>query len=479
MTLYGIPADYFRLLSLKEVEAIHKASLRVLEEAGYLVEHDRALELLAEAGCQVDFKTKNVKVPQALLMDTVKKAPARIKLCGRDPQNDLVIEPNTIFFSNGGTAIKIYDFATGERRDTTLEDVATIARMVDALDNIHMIHLPCYPHDCDKEEVDVNRYFNAINNSTKHIMGGVYKHPGKVIKLAQKIAGGEEALRERPFISMICCGISPLRMEYNYIDFMFEIVNAGIPLVTSNCPISGLTAPMTLAGHLVQINAEALFGVFFAQILKSGTPVFYSVVPTIADMRTTGFLFGAIENGIMNAACSQLATFYNLPLYSTGGISEAKIADAQAGYEKAMGTLLATLAGGQLIHNTAGLLDGSITFSLEQLVIDNEINGMALRAAQGIEVNEETMAEEVIKSVGSHGNYLSQMHTVKHMRSETFFPRLANRMSYSDWVKEGSKDIAQKAHDVAAELLQNHQPTRVPSEIVKELQKEFPELRVC
>jgi len=174
------------------------------------------------------------------------------------------------------------------------------------------------------------------------------------------------------------------------VNFMFDAAEAGVPVVTSVAPISGLTAPMTLAGQLAQLNAEALSGVLLLQAIKEGSPVFYSVVPTIADMRSMGFLFGSVESGIMNAACAQLAAFYNLPMYSTGGVSEAKHGDAQAGYEKAMGSLMPALAGAQLVHDAAGLLEGSITFSLEQLIIDDEINGMALRAARGIEVNEDT-----------------------------------------------------------------------------------------
>ncbi|KUO53324.1 MAG: hypothetical protein APF76_08755 [Desulfitibacter sp. BRH_c19] len=479
MTFYGYPSGFYKPLSLKEVEKIHNTSLRILEEVGFMVDNKRALVVLEKIGCKVDYLNKIVRVEPDVLMRTIKKAPARITLYGRDEKNNLVIEANRTYYSNGGTAIKTIDVETGERRDSTLEDISQICKLIDYLNNIHMIMLPVYPGGIETNEVDVNRFFNALNNSTKHVMGGIYHEDGAkdVIKMAQILAGGEEEFRKRPILTFITCLLSPLKMEHNYVNFMFDAADAGVPVVTSVCPISGLTAPMTLAGQLAQLNAEALSGILLLQAINNGTPVFYSVVPTIADMRSMGFLFGAVESGIMNAACAQLASYYNIPMYSTGGVSESKVGDAQSGYEKAMGSLMPALAGAQLIHDAAGLLEGSICFSLEQLVIDDEINGMALRATRGIEVNDDTLAYETIKSVGPGGNYLAQGHTVKHMRTETFFPKVANRNIYTDWVKDGSKNSWQRANEIAREALANHQVQPFESEKILHVKSEFPYLR--
>ncbi|MDW7675530.1 MAG: trimethylamine methyltransferase family protein [Bacillota bacterium] len=480
MTFYGVASGYYKPLSVKEVESIHQTSLRILAEVGFMVENDRALQVLSEIGCTVDNNRKIVKVEPDLLMRTIKQAPARITLYGREEKNTLVIEANRTYYSNGGTAIKTIDLETGERRDSNLEDVGQICKVIDALEHTHMIMLPIYPAEHTPDEVDVNRFFTALNNSTKHVMGGLYGPEGakNVIKMAQIIAGGEDALRRKPILTFITCLLSPLKMEHNYVNFMFDAAEAGIPVITSVCPISGLTAPMTLAGHLAQLNAEALSGILLLQAIKPGTPVFYSVVPTIADMRSMSFLFGSVESGIMNAACAQLASYYNMPMYSTGGVSEAKTGDAQAGYEKAISSLMPALAGAQLIHDAAGLLEGSIVFSLEQLIIDDEINGMALRSARGIEVNEDTLAFETIKNVGPGGNYLAETHTVKHMRSETFFPKVANRSIYADWVNDGAKTSWDRANDLAKDILANHYVEPFKYEIIADLIKEFPRLRV-
>jgi trimethylamine--corrinoid protein Co-methyltransferase len=479
MTFYGAASGFYRPLSIKEVEWIHSTSLDILSEVGFMVENNKALNVLDDVGCKVDFDKKIVKIPPDLLMKMIKKAPARITLHGREEKNNLVIEANRTYYSSGGTAIKTYDLNTGQRRDSKLEDIAQISKIVDALDNIHLLMLPIYPGDIEVDDVDINRFFHALNNTTKHVMGGIYTQKGAkdVIKMAQMIVGGEEELRKKPLVTFITCLLSPLKMEHNYVDFMFDAAEAGVPVITSVCPISGLTAPMTLAGQLAQINAEALSGVFLLQAIKSGTPVFYSVVPTIADMRSMGFIFGAVESGLMNAACAQLAAYYNLPMYSTGGVSEAKIGDAQAGYEKAMGNIMPALAGAQLIHNSAGLLEGSICFSLEQLIIDDEINGMSLRAVQGIEVNSDTLAFDTIRKVGPGGNYLAQEHTINYMRKETFFPNVADRSNYIDWVKTGKKTTWDRANEIAKKLLQSHLVPSIDPQLVEQIKSEFPNIK--
>lgn len=478
MSIYGHSSGYYRPLSVKEVERIHNTSLKILEEVGFMVDNQFALELLRDFGCEVDFDSKIVRVDRNLLLRTIKKAPARIGLCGRNEDNEVFIEANKTFYSNGGTAVKMMDLDDGQRRDAVLMDLAQISKIIDVLNNIHVVHLPIYPHDVSHEDVDIHRFFNALNNNTKHIMGGVYTLEGarNVIRIAE-IINGEASLAEKPLVSFITCLISPLKIEHNYVRIMYEAAQAGVPVVTSVCSIAGLTTPITLAGQIAQLNAEALSGVFLLQVFKAGTPVFYSVVPTIADMRSMQFLFGAVESGLMNAALAQLATFYNLPMYSTGGVTDSKSSDIQAGFEKGMGSLMPSLAGAQLIHNSAGLLDGSMVFSLEELIIDDEINGMALRATRSIEVEEDTLAFETIREVGPGGNFVTHPHTFRHMRTENFEPRVAERSSYAGWLEKGSWTSTGKANNLAKEILEAHQPIPIEKEKLERIAAEFPGLR--
>ena len=301
------------------------------------MDNKRALTLFQEKGARVDFDNKLVKVSENWVVDLLKKAPARIILYGREDKHNLTVEANHTFFGTGGTALNIYDRFSGERRPTTMQDVADIARLTDALENIDWYTLPVYPTELDKVEVDINRFYAGLKNTSKHVMGGIYgSHGGarEVIRLAQVIAGGAEELRKRPIISVICSTISPLTLEANYVDFYFDLVEAGVPIAPSCTPIAGATSPVTLAGTLAQINAEAICGILMAQVIEEGAPVFYSTVPTTANMKTMDFLFGAVERH--HECCLRPTGFLLQPSHVCNRRrTESKIFDVQNGYENA------------------------------------------------------------------------------------------------------------------------------------------------
>lgn len=469
----------YRPLSNHDIENIHKASMQVLATAGFRVENRKAIELFHQAGATVDFNNNIVRASEQWIMEYLKKAPARVILYGLDQENNLMVEANRVYFGTGGTALNIYDWQTGQRRPTKTEDIGTIARLVDSLPNIHWYCLPVYPNERTKVEADVVRFYHGLRNTGKHVMGGIYGSANgakNVIKLAQMIAGGKEELRKKPIVSVICSTISPLKLETHYVDFIFDLVEAGIPIATSCAPIAGATSPITLAGTVVQINAEAICGILLTQVIKEGAPVLYSTVPTTADMRTMDFLFGPVENGIMNAACAQMASYYNLPMYSTGGVTESKLFDVQNGAEKCMNNLLPAMAGAQLIHNAAGLIDSSMTVALEQYVMDDEIIGMALRVLDGIRVNTETLAVDEICAAGPGGNYLASEHTVRNMRKELFMPKTAVRSNYANWVRNGSEGAVDQAREIALMIISDHKKLYVHEALEKEIIDNFPEL---
>ncbi len=478
---YGRYSVYYRPLSTNDIEAIHKTSMLILEKTGFTVDNRRALELFAEHGAGVDFEKKIVRVKEEWAMEYLKKAPARVILYGREEKHNLAVEADRTFFGTGGTALNIYDRKTGKRRPTVLSDLAEVAFLIDTLDHIHWYLLPIYPTELAKEDVDINRYYAGIKNTSKHIMGGIYGgHRGAqdLIQLAQTIAGGASRLKERPLISVICCTISPLKLESKYVDYIFDLVEAGIPIATSCTPIAGATSPVTLAGTLAQINAEAICGILLAQVIKEGAPVLYSVVPTTANMKSMEFLFGAVENGIMNAACAQLAAYYKLPQYSTGGVTESKVFDVQNGYEKCLNNLLPGMAGAQLIHNAAGQIDSSMTVAFEQYILDNEILGAIERVLKGITVTPETLAAELIQKVGPGGHFLAQSHTLEHMRRELYMPPAAVRQNYTAWDKGGRKNMVDKAREKIEQVFSEHRPLPLPDGLEKELKAQFPNL-VC
>ena len=248
---------------------------------------------------------------------------------------------------------------------------------------------------------------------------------------------------------------------------------------TTKCDmkLAGATSPCTLAGTVVTNNIETLTGVILAQLVNPGTPVIYGSVATSMDMKSGSYLAGSIESGLINAGLAQMAQYYRIPFYATAGMSDSKLPDCQAGYEKAATTMLAVLAGANYIHDAAGILEFCTTASYEQMVIDNEIIGICLRAARGIEVDEDKLAEEVIRRVGPGGNFIAEDHTIRHFRSEFFYPTVADRQLRTAWEKSGSLDTQERARRMARELLETHVPLPLPQEAVAKVLQEFKDIK--
>ncbi len=472
----GLVGGQYKPLTEEGVEKIHKASMKVFEDTGVEVNDERALKAFHDAGAEVDFKRKIVRASENWIMDKIKTAPSKITLYGREDKHNMELDGHKVYIGTGGTATNVLDIDTGERRPSTLIDVQKAARLVDALENIHYFVISCFPNELEKKNVDVNRFYAAIRNTTKHVMGGVYTKEGvqNIAKYATMIAGSREALLKKPFVSYITCVMSPLVMDKDYTDLMITAIETGLPMATPTAPMAGSTSPGTLAGTLVQMNVEALSGVLLTQILDPGHPVLYSCVPTTTDLRTGAFCFGSIEMGMMNAACSQISRFYNLPNYTTAGVNEAKIPDIQSGYESMATTLLNALAGCNYIHDAAGLIESGMSISYEQYVIDNDILGMCMRAVRGIEVNDETLAVDVINQVGPAGNYLSHDHTVMNMKKEFFYNKVSDRSTRSRWELNGKIDAREKATRMAKEILTTHKPLFVDKEVEKEILSTIP-----
>ncbi|MFC1893452.1 trimethylamine methyltransferase family protein, partial [Chloroflexota bacterium] len=381
---------------------------------------------------------------------------------------------NRVYAGTGGTALYIYEPDTRKKRPATLEDLKRIAKLVDHLDNIHLFMLPTYPNELPVEQVDINRFFTGLDNTTKHIMGGVYTLDGvlQVIRMAEIVAGSAEALRQRSLISMITCSISPLKIDGNYGDLVIAIAKSGIPLVCPAEPLCGATSPITLAGNLAIQTTDSLIGVMLTQIVNPGTPVIFGSVATNTDLRNLNYLAGSVEMGLLNAAGAQMAQFYQLPFYATGGMTDSKVLDAQSGYESAITSLLCALAGANYIHDAAGLMEFAMTMCYEKLVIDNEILGMVLRAVEGIRVDEDTLAFDLIKEVGPGGNFVSAKHTRHFMRSEHYQPSLSDRSSREEWEAKGGKSAWERAAVKVKEILDTPNYS-LPADVRKQVLSEI------
>ena len=479
----GLVGGQYKPLTQDNIGRIHETSLRVLEEVGVRVDSDEAREIFAFAGATLDSADGRVKVKPRAVEEALRDVPSRVRLCGRKDMHDLVASGRRSYFGTGGAATKVIDLDTGECRHSRLADIADFARLAEELPNIHFFVRPCTARDVPPDALAVNEFYAALANTTKHVMGGAYSPEGvkQVTTMARMIAGSERALRERPLITFIVGWMnSPLSFGSEGTQTLIEAVKSDVPVVLSSAPMAGSTSPITLAGTLVQLHAEELAGLVFTQIVRPGAPVIYGGIPSMADMRHLRYIGGGVEFGMMNAAIAQLSHYIKVPNYNSAGITEAKIPDIQAVYEKSFAILQCALSGSNCIHHAAGMLESLLTISHEQLIIDNEIIGMAIRAIRGIEVDEDRLAFEAIRESVAEGNYLSSDHTIRFMRDEFFEPMLADRNAREQWEEIGMNDLREKAREKAREMLRDRPvlPDAVSQQADKEIRRELGALLV-
>ncbi|MCK4273624.1 MAG: trimethylamine methyltransferase family protein [Dehalococcoidales bacterium] len=470
----GLEGGSYKPLTPEDISRINETVLRIIEEIGCEVNSNTALVALEKAGANVDRENHRVRLSRERALELISKAPSEVTLCGRDEKNDIHLGGSRVYTGTGGTALYIYEPDTGERRQATLEDLKNIARLVEKLDNIHLFLLPTYPNELPLKQVDVNRFFTGLDNTTKHIMGGTYTAEGtqQVIRMAELIAGSPEALRERPIISIITCVISPFIIDAKYGDMIVAVAESGIPVVCPAEPLCGATSPVTLAANLAVQTVDSLMGVILTQAVNPSTPVIFGSVATNTDLRDLKYIAGSVEMGLLNAAGAQMAQFYKLPYYATGGMTDSKTLDSQSGYETAITNLLCALSGSNFIHDSAGLMEFALTACYEKYVIDNEILGMVMRAVDGIRVDDETLAYDLIKKVGPGGNFVTARHTRHFMRKEHYQPTLSDRNSREKWEERGKKTTWEKAAETVQSILKSPAaglPDEVRSRVLSEI----------
>jgi len=455
-------------LSKDELEAIHNASLEVLENTGIKVMSKKALDILKEAGAKVDYEKKLATIPRYVVEEALKRAPKTIKYCARNPKYDFVLnKQETHFCAHGGPPF-IRDWKTGERRYSTSEDIARCTVIADYLDHVHII----WPLGAGMDVPAPMRYivdmYTVLKNTGKHFEGDSTsaKEAQYQIEIAAAIVGGKEELRERPIFSMIICIISPLRYDKGMTEASIELAKAGIPVVLYPMPMAGLAGPATLAGTIVVNNAEVLGGLVILEFASPGAPVVYAAGIGTVDFKT-GAKIHSPESGLMHLALNQLAHYYDLPSEVGASSSTSKLLDAQAGYEKAVSLIANILTVPDIILDLGGLEGGRIT-SPEALIIDNEIIDYALRFTQGLEVNDATLAVDVIHKVGPGGTYLGEKHTVEHFR-ERWMSRLSDVSSFETWEKKGSKSMDEVAKEKIKEILATHKPEPIPEDVEREI----------
>ena len=462
----------FEVLSQDEVERIHAASMEILADVGIKVNYKKAREIFREAGAEVDEETLAVKLPEKLVGWAVDQAPKQFSLFGIDAEFRLDIGPDQAkpVFAGLGTPTRIIDLDDGAVRMATRQDVVDHIILINACENIHNSQMDIWPDDILMTTIHSEAIWAWAHNSRKPYGMGCYGYlpTWDMMRMMAIAVGGKQELQKRPRFFAICSVVSPPQMDQAQAEGLLICAEYGQPVTRAPEAIAGTTAPVTLAGLVAQENAAILAHITLAQIFRPGAPVLYGTVSTTANMHYGTIALGSPETGLITAASAQMARYYGLPIRSVGGATDSKREDLQAGFER-MGTLLPAVLAGVNLITCAGTLDSTLLESHALLMLDDEICGAALRLARGIEVNEESLALDLIKRVGYSGNYLKVKETKKLFRKELFIPTMFSREPHEAWVDEGSKLAIDHARERALDVLAKHQPYEIDPAIEKEL----------
>ena len=436
-----------------------------------MIQSDNALKLVADAGADVDATRRIARIPQHLAKEALVKAPSTIRLYSRDGKHDLLLEGNRVHYDPGSAALYLLDSRTNEIRRPVSQDLADFVRLTDGLEHIQAQSTALVVSDVPDAIVDRYRLYIVLKNSPKTIVTGTFSVDGlyDMKDMLAAVVGSEKELARRPMAIFDLCPSAPLKWGNFIVQNLMDCAKYGIPAEILPMPQLGATGPVTLAGSLVQFNAEFLSGLVISQLANPGAPVIYGGSPRTFDMRYLTARLGAIETVMLGCAYAQMGKFYGLPTHMYLGLSDTKVVDAQAGFESATGIILGALAGINVISGP-GMLYFENCLSYEKLVIDDTICGMAERLVRGIDVNDETLALEAIRRVGAGGHFLADKHTIEWFKKELFIPsELVDRQDLKLWKEQGSKDTFKRAKEVAQKIIRDHKPEPLPPDIEKKL----------
>lgn len=474
----GLEGGRYQPLTEAEVHRINEAALSVLERTGVEIVESECRQIMVNAGAKLDAAHNRVYIPRKMVEAALKLANRDVVLYSKDGKTDLHLRGKRVHLGTGGAAVLVLDLETGHTRHSLLRDIYDIGRLVETLDNIHFYIRPVVARDVLNDDIDINTFYAALTATNKHVMGGCYfaSKVAELKELGSLLAGSEEAFLARPFFSLnLGYMISPLRFAAETIETVTAAVRAGLPIALVSAPLSGATAPASLIGTLVQSIAEELAGITYVQLLRPGHPMLMGSMPLVTDLRTGAMIGGCAELALMNAAAAQMSHFYGLPLYNSCGITESKVPDVQAGFEKGLTTAVTALAGAQYNHHAAGMLESLLSVAYENYVIDDDIGGQVMRLVRGLEVTDETLSLDVIHNICTEGpgHYLGHDQTIALMNSEYHYPHTADRTTRQSWEEAGGLDMREKAKRKAREILKTSYPEIVSAETDAKIRERF------
>jgi trimethylamine--corrinoid protein Co-methyltransferase len=471
-------SNFATLLTQQQIERTHAASLEILENVGFLVRNENALTVFKQHGCQVDSESQIVKFPPKVVEEFRAMLPPTFTFHGRVAEYDRTLPKDRPVIVTGSSAPNINDPETGRERRARSDDIARIAHLIQGLPAYDVFSISTLAEDAPLGQFTLARLYPSLKQCLKPIRSTTndMDDAREVMRLLYMVAGSEEAFRQRPFVTFHYCPVvSPLTMDQLSTEAVIFFSGVGLPVYPSIVPNAGLTSPMSMAGTLVQGNAEFLAISILMQMVREGTPTIYATLPTVADMRTGAYASGGIECGMLHMAFAQMARFYNVPCGGYIGLSNSKLNDAQSGYETGMSCTAGVLAGVDML-NMGGLLDALKVFNFAKAVIDDEIAQMLKRMKRGITFSEDELAMQVIAQIKPGGSFMMSPHTAKRMKSEALLPLLADREAREIWEKRGSLDTRARAMKRVNEILSHDSADLIPVEVEERLHAQFKDL---
>lgn len=452
-----------------ELEKIHQASLAILEKNGIEFHSQEARDILKKGGARVE--GEKVYFPPDMVMEQVALAPAEFTLHARNPENSVIIGGNNTVHAPGYGSPYVMDYVQNERRNATYEDYLAFTKLTGNSENLDVVGgVLVEPNDIDDHLRHAKMFHAAVKYTDKCLMGSAMggKKAQESLEMAGIVLGGVDNVRKNPALISLINTNSPLQFDPRMLDALMVYARNNQPVIIAALAMTGTTSAVTLAGSVVQQNAEILSGVVLAQLINPGTPVVFGSASSVVDLRTGNLAIGSPESVKMFSVIAQLARFYGLPSRGGGSLTDALIPDSQSGFESMMLLLTNVISGINFMLHSAGLLENYMTMSYEKFIIDDEMLGMVKSYSQGFTIDEDTLAVDTIMNVGGGGNFIADEHTFKHMK-DMRIPIISARENYAG-VKELT-ETAQRAHEYCKKVLQDYQAPTLDEKIEAELNK--------
>ncbi|MGD8967089.1 MAG: trimethylamine methyltransferase family protein [Anaerolineae bacterium] len=461
----------FQILSDDLMEQIIAEGFELLMDPGVRVHNSEALDLLADAGADVNFESRIAYIPRDIIERALETAPSEFYLYDLDGEPVVHYGGDNVQFDPGSAAITILDSETQQQRAPVTADFVKFVKLVETLPQLDAQSTAFICADVPEEIGDLYRLYLALNYMRKPIVTGAFRKDTwwTMKDMLAAVAGGEEALAARPIAVFDVCPSPPLLWSDLTCQNMIDCARYGIPSELVSMPLAGATAPVTIAGAVVQHTAECMSGVTICQLAAEGAPIVWGGSPAAFDMREGTTPMGAVGTWMIDCAYTEVGKALNLPTHAYLGMSDAKVVDAQCGLESAGGTVMAALAGVNMVSG-AGMMDFESCQSYEKLVIDAEIIGMAKRLIAGVEARDEPIALGLMRELGHRADYLGQLHTAKWFSEEQYIPSsVIDRGSLEGWKKKGAKTAWERAKDRVGQLLAKYEPSPMSEELRGEL----------